>query len=246
MFEPRVAVASLSGKSDADWAKQASPWAGAAFLGGLALDKQTRTAARQMVTGRDRSEFLPEDPFGFMESELRALDETDITPGFNVRSVDQSSLKRAAKLCADYGAYIEINAHCRQPEMTRIGAGQALLTEPERLANTIRTAAQTDATVSLKVRTEILGVDLQQVSQTAVEAGADILHIDAMDSESVIKDVKDRTTAFIIANNGVRDQATAIEYLEYGADAVSVARPSTNTEVLRRVKHGVKNWFETQ
>lgn len=246
MFEPRVAVASLSGESDAEWAKQASPWAGAAFLGGLALDKQTRRAARQMVTGRDRSEFLPEDPFGFMESQLKALDETDITPGFNVRSVDQSSLQRAAKLCADHGAYIEINAHCRQPEMTRIGAGQALLTEPERLADTIRTAAKTDATVSLKVRTEIPGVDLQQVSQTAVEAGADILHIDAMDSESVVKDVKDHTAVFIIANNGVRDQATAREYLEYGADAVSVARPSRNPEVLRRVKHGVKTWFETQ
>ncbi|MFT4923616.1 MAG: hypothetical protein ACI8XM_002844, partial [Haloarculaceae archaeon] len=41
LFEPRVALASLSGESDAAWARAGSAFAGAAFLGGIALDDRT-------------------------------------------------------------------------------------------------------------------------------------------------------------------------------------------------------------
>lgn len=245
MFEPRVALASLSGQSDAEWAKQGNDWAGAAFLGGLALDEQTREAATRMVEGRDRSEFLPKDPLEFMETELEALADTDLRPAFNVRSVETPPLERAASICIDHDAILEINAHCRQPEMTEIGAGQALLADPDRLADKVETAAVDGATVSVKVRAEVAGVDLLGVSQAAVEAGADVIHVDAMDSESVVGELADGTEAFIIANNEVRDRESVIEYLSYGADAVSVARPSTEPAVLERVGQAVDDWFET-
>lgn len=245
MFEPRVALSSLSGESDAEWAKQGSDWAGAAFLGGLALDEQTREAATRMVEGRDRSEFRPEDPLAFMETELAALADTNLRPAFNVRSVENSPFERAAKICTDHDAILEINAHCRQPEMTEIGAGQALLSDPERLAEKVETAAAVGATVSVKVRTEVDGVDLLSLSNRAVEAGADVIHVDAMDSESVVADLANETEAFIIANNEVRDRESVTEYLSYGADAVSVARPSTEPAVLERVGQAVDDWFET-
>ena len=245
MFEPRVALSSLSGESDAEWAKQGSDWAGAAFLGGLALDEQTREAATRMVEGRDRSEFRPEDPLAFMETELAALADTNLRPAFNVRSVENPPLERAAKICTDHDAILEINAHCRQPEMTEIGAGQALLSDPERLAEKVETAAAVGATVSVKVRTEVDGVDLLSLSNRAVEAGADVIHVDAMDSESVVADLANETEAFIIANNEVRDRESVTEYLSYGADAVSVARPSTEPAVLERVGQAVDDWFET-
>ena len=53
MFEPRVALASLSGRSDAAWAEGAAAFAGAAVLGGIALDDPTREAAAELVD-RDR------------------------------------------------------------------------------------------------------------------------------------------------------------------------------------------------
>ncbi|MFB6109366.1 MAG: tRNA-dihydrouridine synthase [Halodesulfurarchaeum sp.] len=243
MFSPRVALASLSGQSDADWALAGSEWAGAAFLGGLALDDPTRTAARQMVSRRDRSEFLPEDPFRFIRRELTAVTGADLTPGFNVRAVDLESLGRAAAICADHDAIVEINAHCRQPEMTARGAGQALLEAPETLRQQIETAAGTGAPVSVKVRAEVPGVDLPTVSERAGAAGADIIHVDAMDSESVIAEVVDHTDTFVLANNEVRDRESVQEYLSYGADAVSVARPSTDPAVLRRVHRAVEDWF---
>ena len=71
-----------------------------------------------------------------------------------------------------------------------------------------------------------------------------MLHVDAMDSESVIREISDATDVFVIANNGVRDEATVAEYLDYGADAVSVGRPSDRPAVLRRVREATDAWFE--
>ena len=243
MFEPRVALASLSGESDAEWARNGSEWAGAAFLGGLALDETTQEAASRMVRDRDRTEFLPADPHDFMERQLEAVADADFRPGFNVRAVDHQALERAAAICAEHDAILEINAHCRQPEMTELGAGQALLTDPAALARKVEVAASTGATVSVKGRTEVPGADLPALSERLTAAGADILHVDAMDSESVIGEIANRTDAFLIANNEVRDRASVREYLSAGADAVSVARPSTDPAVLERVHTAVADWF---
>jgi hypothetical protein len=36
------------------------------------------------------------------------------------------------------------------------------------------------------------------------------------------------------------------EYLDYGADAVSVGRPSTDPRVLQRVREAVDDWFDAR
>ena len=62
-----------------------------------------------------------------------------------------------------------------------------------------------------------------------------------MDSETVVGDVAAATDLFVIANNEVRDAASVREYLAYGADAVSVGRPSRDPEgaVFSRVAAAV-------
>ena len=243
MFEPRVALASLSGEADAEWAIAGSHWAGMAFLGGIALDEPTRGAAREMIADRDRTEFLPEDPVAFIDGQLSALEGLPIAAAVNVRAVDLAALRRAARVCADHEAAIEINAHCRQDEMCAVGAGESLLEEPDRLQEQVAVAAEVAPTVSAKVRTEIPGVDLPAVAADLSAAGADVIHVDAMDSEPVVAEIVEQTDAFVIANNGVRDRETAWEYLEYGADAVSVGRPSDDPQVLTRVERAVAEWF---
>ncbi len=242
MFEPRVALASLSGEADASWATNAAEYVGAAFLGGIALDNPTREAARLMID-RDRTEFLPSDPVTFVDDQLSALTDVPIRPGYNVRTTTLGPLRDTAAVCASHDALLELNAHCRQDEMCAAGAGQSLLTAPDRLCEQVRTATETGATVSVKVRTEVLGVDLPAVAAAADEAGADVIHVDAMDSESVVADVVDATDAFVVANNGVRDERTVEEYLDYGADAVSVGRPSDNPTVLARVEAATTTYF---
>ncbi|WP_436906698.1 tRNA-dihydrouridine synthase [Halosimplex marinum] len=242
-FEPRVALASLSGRSDAEWARAAGGFAGAAFLGGIALDGPTREAAREMVD-RDREEFLPVDPLAFVDEQLAALADAPLLAGFNVRASDPEPVREAAEVCARRGAVLEVNAHCRQSEMCAAGAGESLLREPDRLAEYVAAAAGTGATVSVKVRTELAGVDLPAIAARLDDAGADIVHVDAMDSEGVVADVVEATDTFVVANNGVRDRETVREYLAYGADAVSVGRPSDDPRVLRRVRAAVDEWFE--
>jgi TIM-barrel protein len=258
MFEPRLALASLSGRSDAEWAEAAESIAGAAVLGGIALDDPTREAAREMVE-RDREEFLPDDPVRFVDRQLAALGDADLRPGFNVRTSTLEPLREVARVCADRDALLELNAHCRQDEMCEAGAGEALLRDPERLREQVATAAEAAAeagegaaeaneapAVSVKVRAELPGVELPEIAEIVAEAGGDAIHVDAMDSEGVVAEVAevaDETDLFVIANNGVRDEATVREYLAYGADAVSVGRPSDDPAVLRRVRSAVDDWF---
>jgi TIM-barrel protein len=245
MFEPRLALASLSGESDAAWARRAEDHAGAAVLGGIAIDEPSRRAARRLVE-RDREEFLPSDPMAFIEDELDALDDTPIRAGFNVRSATRAPIREAAEICREHDAIIEINAHCRQDELCAVGCGETLLRDAHRLCEQVETAADTGATVSVKVRAEVPGVSLADTARWVESAGADVVHVDAMDSESLVREVADATDGFVIANNGVRDGDTAREYLAHGADAVSVGRPSDRPAILRRVREAVDEWFEAE
>lgn len=239
-FTPPVVAASLSGESDATWASEAAPYVGGAILGGIAIDAATREAAREMVD-RGRDEFLPPDPFAFIADQLAACADLPLRPGWNVRATRPGPIRDAAEVCAARGAILEINAHCRQDEMCAAGTGEALLREPGRLRDQVWAAAAAGATVSVKVRTEVTGVDLVEVARIADGAGADLLHVDAMDSEPMIGEVAAATDAAVIANNEVRDRASVREYVEHGADAVSVGRPSDNPAVLRRVERAARD-----
>ncbi|ELZ78283.1 dihydropyrimidine dehydrogenase [Haloferax larsenii JCM 13917] len=249
MFAPRVAVASLSGESDAEWARAAATHVGAAFLGGVAIDEAAQEAAEALVA-RDRSEFLTDGPIGFLDEQLTevdAADAPDIFAAVNVRATTADPIGDAAAVCADHDAGLEINAHCRQDELCAVGCGEALLRDTDRLVAYVETAREAGAAVGVKVRAEVDGVDLPELAATLADAGADWIHVDAMDSEAVVADVVAAAPdLFVIANNGVRDRETVREYLDYGADAVSVGRPSDNPEVLQRVRAATDEWFTEQ
>ena len=243
IFEPPVALASLSGRSDAAWARAAADHVGVAFLGGIAVDEPTKVAARTMVD-RERNEFLPDDPISFVDDQLATLADVPLTPGFNVRAVDADALREVSSTCVSHDAIIEVNAHCRQAEMCEAGAGQSLLRDGDRLCEQVAAAGETGARVSVKVRTEVPGVDLPSLAADLDAAGADLVHVDAMDSEGVVADVVDATSCAVIANNEVRDHDSVVEYLEYGADAVSVGRASDDPRVLSRVRRAAEAWYD--
>ncbi len=241
---PRLALASLSGAADARWARAGAAEADAAFLGGIALDESARSAARELVA-REREEFLPASPVAWIDEQLTGLADAPIQPGVNVRATSRDAITRAAAVCARHDAVIEVNAHCRQPELCAVGCGERLLRDTDRLADYVAAAAETGATTSVKLRTEVEGVDLPATARALADAGADVLHVDAMDSEGVIALVADAAPGpFLLANNGVRDRQTVREYLACGADGVSIGRPSDDPRVRRRVRAAVTEWFE--
>ena len=240
--EPFLVAASLSGESDAAWARTAGEHVDCAVLGGIALDPASREAARDLVA-RGRSEFLPAEPIAWIDRQLRTLADAPVRPGVNVRSATVEPVREAAAICADHGAICEINAHCRQPELRAAGCGETLLSDRDRLVEYVAAAAETGATTSVKVRAGIEGVDLAAVARAVAAAGADWIHVDAMDSEAVVAEVADAMDSeAVVANNGVRGRATVREYAEYGADAVSVGRPSDDPRALSRVADAVADW----
>ncbi|WP_248896628.1 tRNA-dihydrouridine synthase [Haloplanus halobius] len=236
------ALASLSGASDAAWARAGASEADLAVLGGIALDADSRAAACDLVA-RGREEFLPADPFAFVDDQLAALADAPIRPGMNVRSATVEPIREAAAICTEHDAVLEINAHCRQDELRAVGCGETLLRDTDRLARYVAAADAAGATVSVKVRAEVEGVDLPATARRIAAAGADAIHVDAMDAEPVVASVAAAAPdCFLLANNGVRDRKTAWEYLAYGADGVSVGRPSDDPDVRRRVARAVKGW----
>jgi TIM-barrel protein len=250
--EPFLVAASLSGEAGGDWARNAAEYVDCALMGGIALDPASRGAARELVA-RGRDEFLPEDPTGWIDRRLRAVADAPVRPGVNVRSATVDPVREAAAVCADHGAVCEINAHCRQPELRAVGCGETLLADRDRLTEYVAAAAATGATTSVKVRAAVPGVDLVDVAGAVADAGADWLHVDAMDAEPVIADVAAALRSdgsdgnggvTLVANNGVRGRKTVAEYAGYGADAVSVGRPSDDPRVLSRVADAVADWRE--
>jgi hypothetical protein len=93
--------------------------------------------------------------------------------------------------------------------------------------------------VSVKLRAELDNVSIRAAGEHAVEAGADLLHVDAMDSPEAIRALAP-VDGTVIANNGVRDSKTAATYFRNGADAVSVARPSTDPAALECIAAAVE------
>jgi len=64
-----------------------------------------------------------------------------------------------------------------------------------------------------------------------------------MDSRRVVRDVVEATDLFVVANNGIRHREDVFEYFAYGADAVSVGRPSRDPDDVRSIYAAVKEWF---
>ncbi|MFT8016122.1 hypothetical protein ACMYL1_23110, partial [Salmonella enterica subsp. enterica serovar Enteritidis] len=67
--------------------------------------------------------------------------------------------RRPTSVSADHGAILEVNAHCRQAETCAAGAGESLLRDDERLREQVAAASAAGAAVSVKLRTEVDGVD---------------------------------------------------------------------------------------
>jgi TIM-barrel protein len=218
-----IALAPMAGITDSKFASGFGS-AGLIILGGYNLDEKTNEAAKK-ETVRGRAEFVSHEPMEFLKSELEAA-KGITTIAVNVRAASLEPFVEAAYLAKKYGAILEINAHCRQPEMTQLGVGEALLKDIPRLCEYIREIKKTGVVLSIKTRANVAN-DVE-LAKAVEKAGADIIHIDAMHPEGidigVVRRVRNSTNLFIIGNNSVVDFESAKEMFSHGADMVSAAR----------------------
>lgn len=224
-FKNPLALSAMAGITDSKFAKKIAENVGLVVIGGFSVDAATQKASKEMMK-RGRQEFIFRNPIAFLRSELKALEREKVAIALNVRAAEVEPLIRVAELAKKYHAILELNAHCRQPEILALGAGDALLRDLPRLSNWIREIKKTDVVLSVKIRGNI--VDDVKLARTIEEGGGDIIHVDAVGAEgsdpSVIKKIRDATDLFIIGNNSVHDFETAHKLFSRGANMVSIAR----------------------
>lgn len=123
---------------------------------------------------------------------------------------------------------IEINAHCRQTEITQLGGGQGLLQRLNVLTDIIKAFQSKDFKVSLKIRGN--AIDPELLIPRVNEWQLDFFHVDSYRTGKKGTDLvllehyaKEITTP-LIGNNSVVNIESAQAILETGAQYFSVAR----------------------
>lgn len=242
-FKNPVAVASMAGVTDSVFFAS-FPDAGLYILGGYSIDEPTMSASREIVK-RGRKEFVSDDIFTLIESELKKVSGKGVAIAINVRATTPEPFLKAAELAKKYGAILEINGHCRQEEMAALNVGEAMLKDRISLARLVSDLKKTGVVVSLKIRSG--AVDDVKLARTMEKAGLDILHVDAMGMKganlNAIKKLRDSTSLFIIGNNSVTNYETAQAMYSAGSDMVSVARAAAANPKLIK---GIVSFIEDQ
>ncbi len=209
-------------------------------IGGYNIDGKTIEAGHRIIQ-RGRSEFdIPlEDITTHIEQQINIINEDKSWKGLisvNLRSVTPSPIIKISEIAGV--DVVEINAHCRQPEIMDLGCGQSLLNNPEKLYKFTREVVKkADSKVSVKIRANVPGTDINAISKSIENAGSDFLHVDAMKpgyphaDYDTISSIKDGTDIFLIGNNSIKDLQSAREMINAGADGFSIARALINGEV---------------
>jgi len=206
-------------------------------LGGYNADPPTVRAGREILSrGRLEFDINEEELVEHIDKQTRLIKDQDFWNGLisvNLRSVTPEPIIAISKL--KNVDVVEINAHCRQPEITKLGCGQELLKRTVFLENfTKEVVRKAKSQVSVKIRANVPEVDDITIVKTIEKTNVDYLHVDAMSpgfdtaDYDLVKNIRDATTLFIIGNNSIKDIESARKMLSSGADGISIARAAIN------------------
>jgi len=230
-------LAPMAGISNARFCLKLIPYGfNMVTLGGYNADTPTVKAAKKIIE-RGRLEFdfeADELPKVILKEASLIKDKTDVLVSVNLRAVSPDPIIEISKI--NEVDIVEINAHCRQEELTNIGCGQTLLMDLDRLEDFTREVVKkSDSKVSVKIRGNVPKVDEVEVIKVLDDIGVDYVHLDAMKPGFNSADFKlvNRVSniiknATLIGNNSIRDLKSAKRMLDAGADAISIARAAMN------------------
>lgn len=255
ILKRRVILAAMAGKCDGEFCfRAAKSGAGMVTLGGLNFDKETILAGEMMKRrGREEFEVRLEELEEFLRKEVKIALRGGAPVAVNARAATLEGILFAGDLVSKSGAAaLEIDAHCWQPEMMAVGAGQALLKRLNELSEWIMSLKDTvNIKVILKWRGNV--VNDVAVAKIAENTGADAIHVDAMmrgaeyGDLDLIGRISKSVDIFLIGNNSVRDVDSAIKMLNAGADAVSIARAAINDpSIVGKIALGVEEKIRKQ
>jgi TIM-barrel protein len=209
-------------------------------LGGYNADHPTMEAGHKILArGRPEFEVAEEEFQTHLEEQTALIKDQDDWEGMvsvNLRSTSPTPIIQISKL-SDVDV-VEINAHCRQPEITELGCGQALMKNPKYLEQfTNEVVRKANSKVSVKIRVNVLGIHDIDVAKAVESAGADYIHVDAMKpgfdcaDYDKIKYLKKEISMFLIGNNSIKDIQSARYMIDAGADGISIARAAIGGKI---------------
>lgn len=209
-------------------------------IGGYNADHESIEAGYKIMN-RGRLEFHveEEDLFEHINGEIKIIKDENNFEGLvsvNIRANSPDPIIMLSKI--PNLDIIEINAHCRQPELVAAGCGQGLLKDPVNLHDFVSEVVEnSNKKISVKIRANVPGVDDVLVAKAIEEAYADFIHVDAMKpgydtaDYGVIEKIKNNIDTYLIGNNSIRDLISARKMLSSGADGISIARAAMNGTV---------------
>ena len=207
----------MAGITDSKFLNKVIPYGfDAVTLGGYSLDEKTIEASQKIIErGRKEFHFELDEIIPHIENEVNLIKEVhpDVVVSANVRSTIPQPIIEASKI--NNLDIIEINCHCRQEEITSIGCGQEMLKRRE---------------VSVKIRANVEGIDTLEIARAIESAGADYLHLDAMDPNvfdadwKLLENVCNNTNIKVIGNNSIDSPEKIRKMYQSGVYGFSIAR----------------------
>jgi len=217
----------MAGWSDGPFCRAAAD-AGAAMvtLGGYNADGPTYKAG--VEAGKRRREFvIGPDELPEHIAEQAAIARTEgVLICVNLRFALKKDLAKTCRRLVGVVDAVELNAHCRQAEFIKAGAGEALLSRPQELARAIALSSRYLPTI-LKARAASLPEDLPS---RLVDSGVLAFHLDLMKpgrpeaDMGLLRRTKASISLPIIGNNSVKDEESFLRMLGNGANMASMGR----------------------
>ena len=200
-------------------------------LGGYSLDKKTIDASQKIIErGRKEFHFELDEVIPHIENEVKSIKtiHPNVMVSANVRSTTLEPIIEASKI--NNLDIIEINCHCRQEEITSIGCGQEMLKRPDLVDYICEIVDGAKSEVSVKIRANVEGIDTLEIAKAIESAGADYLHLDAMDPNvfdadwKLLENVCNNTNIKVIGNNSIDSPQKIRKMYECGVYGFSIAR----------------------
>ena len=200
-------------------------------LGGYSLDEKTIEASKKIIErGRKEFHFELDEIIPHIENEANKIKEIhpNVSVSANVRSINPEPIIEASKI--KNLDIIELNCHCRQEEITSIGCGQEMLRRPDLDDFISQIVDNAKSEVSVKIRANVEGIDTLEIAKTIEDAGADYLHLDAMDPNvfdadwKLLENVCKNTNIKVIGNNSIDSSDKIRKMYQCGVYGFSIAR----------------------
>lgn len=226
----------MAGITDGKFALKLIPYGfDTVTIGGYNVDGPTIAAGKKILErGRNEFNILEEKLIPTIQNEVNQIKDTypEVQVSANLRSTTPEAIINISNNIRKLDI-IEINCHCRQEELLKIGCGQSKLHNLKKLNEFIQEIVKNKSTkqkISVKIRANVENLDTVKIAKTIEKSGADYLHIDAMkpgkahaDLE-IIKKIANENKIFIIGNNSIVDIESGKKMIAAGASGISIGR----------------------